>query len=383
MVLKASKLYLFKYKIVFLTFLFYVFLISLVFSADDKDELAKRSSNTKALILWAPVKSPQEIIYEQEMQKTWAAMRASTRLQRFGRGEIILLYGISSAGKTSICNSLGRTCSEWSFESLDKSIDTHLVMLLQTLFPKECRRVRRAFSNDDIIAVIFEGKGQFRKSASALMQKKAMAACLHIKKQGELIDGSLRVGQVKEEMYERAFLRSQLGHPVVIDATRIQDFVTYKGKCLFNCPIRYVMLHCPFSIISKRMARRNREAELKGDSSNTRYGTHSFFQFAKLYRVATKTTETIIERVSRETVQKSFDFNFDEDARKFPPEVSALEHEIKRASDKRNLLEKLGFCTSEVNVVHLTTRFHYDCFLDTNINSADTCARLIGNPRVF
>lgn len=378
MTLKISKLYVLTY-----IFLFYISFIFSTFSSDPQYEPLEKLTNAKALVLWVPTKAPQEILYEQQLQSAWETMKASNRLQRFGRGEVIFLYGISSAGKTSICNELKRICSEWSFESLDKSIDSHLVTLLHRLFPRECRLIAGAFANDDIVSVIFEGKGHFRKSISILMQKKATEACLYIKKQGALIDGSLCIGKVKQEMYERAFLKSQMGQPVVIDTTGFQEFITYKEQYLFNCPIRYILVHCPFSIISERMARRNREAELKNDTPNMRYGTHPFFQFAKLYKVSTKTTESVIERVSRKIVIKSFDFNFDEDTRKFPPEASTLEIEVKRITDKRNLLEKLGFCDSNVKFVHLTPRFYYDFILDTHVNSSYAYARLIGSPRIL
>lgn len=380
--LKISKLPFFIHYIIFLTFLFYVFFISPTFSFNDSDELLGKSSNTKALVLWTSVKTIQQTVHDRELQRAWEIIKASTRFQRFGRGEIILLYGTSSAGKTSICNHLRRDYPTWSFESLDKSIDMHLVMLLQRLFPKEFRRIARTFANDDIISVIFEGKGHFRKSATSTMQKKASDACLYIKDQGELIDGSFCLQKVKDEMYEKAFLRSQLGQPVVIDTTGFQEFITYKEQCLFNCPIRYVLVHCPFSKISERTAKRNTEAELRGDTSNARYGTHPFFQFAKLFKVSTKGTEVVIESVHREIVLKSFNFNFDEDARKFPP-VSAFENEVKRALDRKNLLERLGFLDDRVSLVHLTSRFPYNLILNTHVNSSDACARMIGNPHVF
>lgn len=311
----------------------------------------------------------QETSEEEEIKRSWRVARSSMLLERFGKGEIILLYGTSSSGKSTTCKKIRKLYPEWRIDSLDQGATLFIEKTIKELFPNEKDIILEAFIPGGLCSIVFFEEGTFRENVQKDKQVKALEACARIKQNKHLIFKRWNTKTVEEEIFEGAFQASIVGQSTVIDTVDFLQFVYYKEQNFFNCPVRYVLTYCPLSKLHERISQRNKTSRLR----EKRYGTHPFSQFGELFKSVKADENRGIERIYRQNLLESFHLTF-EDYIKHLPEKNTHETYKAYLQDKVELLKNLDL--ESTSSVEIEPRFYYDYILHTYKHPPKKCAEL-------
>lgn len=313
----------------------------------------------------------RETSEEEEINRSWRVARSSMLLERFGKGEIILLYGTSSSGKSTTCKKIRKLYPEWRIDSLDQAATLFIEKTIRELFPHEKDIIFKVFTPGSLCSIVFFEEGIFRKDIQQADQIKALEACAKIKQSKPLIFKRWNIRIVEDAMFEGAFQASMAGQSTVIDTVDFLQFVYYKEQNFFNCPVRYVLTYCPLSKLHERISQRNKTSKLR----EKRYGTHPFSQFGELFKSVNANENGGIERIYRQNLLESFYFTF-EDYIKHLPEKDTHETYATYLQDKVELLKNLGLESESTSSVEIKPRFYYDYILHTYKHFPKKCAEL-------
>lgn len=141
-----------------------------------------------------------------------------------------------------------------------------------------------------------------------------------------------------------------------------------------------VLVFCKLGALSDRLMLRTREALASGHPENVRAGTFPLHQYLEVFGPRKKgdTDEDVIDTVSRETVERvieeQYDAGIEDLKRKRPQEYSqkiadgSISKE--KEEEKSKLLNLFGFSSSDPmhKTVQLTPRLHWTTKVDTSNN---------------
>lgn len=305
-----------------------------------------------------------------------AQLRDHKSFHQYFVGDIVVLVGTSTAGKTSIIKALtrmdGRKEDGVDLRCLDidlKALNSHNpreVQLLISVFKKPT----------DVALAILDGDRSWKEGVTEDQKKQAEEAIKVVK---DMID-SFTPEQMKNiqklwanlelEMLDDAFEYARRGGNIIFDAMNIDALVQQALQRNFNGSMRIILTYCPFYLLTSRMEKRNQQALESGELSNQRIGTFPLIQFSELYTQKTDDQKGL-ERLTREQVTKAFDENFDRKVNvdrkkegKVPSEV-----EIRKEKNKQcaKLLHNLGF-KENVDEVEIAPKHksYYIGYIDTS-----------------
>lgn len=308
---------------------------------------------------------------KRKLKKSLIEIQSYPCSRECGKGEIILLYGTSSAGKSTICQEISKFCPQWRINSLDQASKLYIAKVIHDLFPYEKDVILKTFTQSDIYSIIFYGESDFRDGASIVDQKKAVKARLKIKQNKQLVFKNCNIDVIEKEMFENAVQDAKAGQSTVIDTVDFLQFFSYLKYHSFNCPVRYGLVYCPFSKLRERISRRNQNLKLV----ERRYGVHPFFQFSEFYE-NTRDNNNFVERIYRKDVIEAYRQTFIEYITNLP-QKKTFDTYVTSLNDEKKLLKKLGFDCESTFYVNIKPRFYHDYFLNTYEKTPQECANLI------
>lgn len=342
--------------------------------------------------------TPSSGLYSQERLETrmQRIMQSSFKAQindyrhfrQYGMGDIVVLVGTSTAGKTSIIQALKKLESDRVEDGGDlrglaidlKNIKKHSheeVKILEKVFKEPF----------DIAKAVFSPERAWKADISSQEKTEAEAAIERIR----LKRGSFSVQEQEEdrasyenlelEMFDDAFEYSRRGGKMIFDVLSIDTLAKHVIARNFDGPLRVVLTYCPFHILSSRMEKRNQEAQESGEFSNQRIGAFPLGQFGEIYSQR-KENQAAFESLTRDQVTKAFNDNFDKgieaargEGHSMPPQEQIEKDKERLRSD---LLKKLGF-KEGIDQVEIAPKRQqlYDLILDSSKMLPEESAKLI------
>lgn len=305
--------------------------------------------------------------------------------KQYAMGDIVVLIGTSTAGKTSIIQALKELESDRIEDGGDIRFMTADLKAMTKYNKNEIEILKRVMKTDlDIPSAVFCKERSWKQGVSEEEKAQAEEAILKIKKTGETLDKE-EVGaffqNLELEMITDAFERSRHGGTVIFDLLRIEALVEQIFTKNFNGPVRIALAYCPFHKLSSRMEKRNREAEESGQLSNQRIGAFPLLQFGEIYTQKRINQETL-ESITREQTIKAFNDNFDNGIKTGRKNGDKLPSDNQIAKDKdrarTELLRNLGFRegSDKVEIAPRNLPF-YNLILNTNDNTAIESAKIL------
>ncbi len=303
---------------------------------------------------------------------------------QYGMGDIVVLVGTSTAGKTSIIKALKGLEPDRLEDGCDLRYDfAHLkIMTKHNLnevrvlgeFMKEPLDISKAVDSRERSWKTGVSLEQIGEAEEAIERIKIRTNAFSLEEEEEARNS---YDNVELEMFNDAFELSRSGRNVIFDALDINVFAQHVLNRDFDGPIRNILIYCPFHILSSRMEIRNKEANETGELSNQRIGEFPLTQFSELY-TQKGTRQITFERLTRSQVTQTFDENYDKrveadrkrveadrkSGKKLPSDTQLLIHKkILRAE----CLTKLGFRNGidEVEVAPKNQRL-YHLILDSS-----------------
>jgi energy-coupling factor transporter ATP-binding protein EcfA2 len=303
-----------------------------------------------------------------------------TYFHQYWKGNIIVLVGNSTSGKTSIIKSLLKIEPARLEDGVDLRKINIAIKSLQKYCPHEVEILNSSFKDStDIPKAVFSGDRPWKKGVSDENKIEVDSAIHRIwKRCSEL---SLNEHQEIQESFKDlslkmlgdAFEASRRGANIILDVLKIDDLAPYIITNKKLIPIRVVLIYCPFYLLSKRMEKRTEEAVTNGVYSDRRLGEYPFDQFADIYGQKEK-NQTSLERITLTKATEDFDENFDKRISVPFESQSSLGKERLRA----NFLEKLGFAEG-VDSVEIAPKFphYYNDVINTAKRSPMDAAKFI------
>jgi shikimate kinase len=284
--------------------------------------MASRVDNqSNAIVLYHQQRDPQEHLERTQqafMEKSFKA-QISDHHYFYRKGEIVVLTGIVSAGKSSITGAI------------------------QTIDPQFCE--------ED----------------------------LDLRRDPEMTT----TREMEYEMMDDTINRSLAGGKTVIslfDPDRLKRRAAAKG--INDLPIKTVLLHCPFSEIPDRLETRNQAAKFPmGDPKNYREPIAPLDQYALLYGPSQNPVETIDRTQAIDAYNSSFDKTVAH-AKERGDRLSSDDEIARDKEQSRDAhLQQLGFNASQTEISVAPTKA-YDLVIDTS-SCRDTASRVEAVKQLF
>lgn len=295
-----------------------------------------------------------------------AQFRDYNHFRQYGMGDIVVLVGTSTAGKTSIIKALKQLESDRVEDGGDLRCLAIDLKVMTKYNKNEIEILIKLMKTPlDVPKAIGSTERSWKTGVSSQEKLEAEEAIQRIKKTGESFSAKEKEDihssfqNMELEMFDDAFEHSRKGGNIIFDVLNIDVLAKHVLMRNFDGPMRVVLTYCPFHVLSSRMEQRNKEAVESGELSNQRIGEFPLMQFSEIY-TQKETGQRSFERLTREQVTKAFDENFDRgtdnnreaarlEGRKFPsPKEISKEKEKLRADFLKNLGFKEGIDVVEV-----------------------------------
>jgi hypothetical protein len=312
-------------------------------------------------------------------------------------GDVIVLVGHSSGGKSTIINAIKEfepkrgeegsdlTGANYIYEFMEKNHEKHGVSnddwehLHSVLIPrKDNWHIHEAVSKEE--GTNAEEYG-FKPNTSIVDQTRAIKTAAALRGPvNEFVAISCK--DIDDIVMNKVLEQAKLGQDTVFDILDVDKVASHPLSK--EVRVKSVLVYCPFHTLSERVAGRNRKAIESGNLQEVRAGTFPLAQFAELFgpRQLSNRDEDVIDTVTRQTVEEDFDSNYDagiEDMRRRNPEEAKRmtldgSFERDRVRGKKELLTSLGF--TELDPPHksieLVPRKKYDVRIDSSDSSLGT-----------
>lgn len=289
--------------------------------------------------------------------------RESKEYHHFGKyslGDIVVLVGTSTSGKSSIIQAL----KALEPERLEDGFDLRYFNKHLDSFKKYCLRdveiVGRVLKDlVDIPKAVLYGERNWKVGILPFDKIQAEKAIARIKNKIDSLPGEEKAAvqhsfkHMEKEMFEGVLERSYRGGSSVFDVTDAEPFIEHAKQRKYNAAIRIMLIYCPFVALSSRMDDRNAKAFISGDFSNQRVGTFPLEQFSTLYGKKTKRQKTL-EVIDRSWAKRVFHTKYDEELEQAKKDGESHLPEDLQREDKKKLtkifLKNLGFEKGEYTV---------------------------------
>ena len=311
-----------------------------------------------------------------------------SHFHKYWMGDIVVLVGTSTAGKTSIIHALKQLESNRLEDGGDLRGSQDELKALKSHNPEEIRILLSIMNEPcDVPFAIFSEQRSWKPEITSV-EKQEAEKCIKIIKEKikslttaeDKIIGNIFKNR-NEKMFDDAFEYSRRGGNIIFDVLNIDELKSHALMRKFDGPMRVVLVYCPFHILSSRMEKRNQDAIVSGKLGNQRIGAFPLVQFSQIYSQR-NAGQIGIELLTREQVTKSFDENFDNKValdrlkgNKLPSDEQIL---IDKETMRREFLANLGF-EDGIDAVEVTPKNQefYSLFINSSVQRPEDSAELI------
>lgn len=300
----------------------------------------------------------------------------------FGKGDVIVLLGTSTAGKSSLIKSLREIEPKRIEHGIDLASRLEALNYLENNYKEEYEFLQSVLQPKkdgmNILYAIFNRSFYFKENVSendkAHAQKLAM-------KLSEQIDKNINKPLIDCKMLDEVVEFSMCGKSSVFDIIEIESVFRHIINRRFHAPIRIALVYCPFHLLSERIAERNKKALEGKHFEEVRAGVFPLLQYAKLFRPKEKDNEIVIETITRKMVEEAFEKNFaigvEYMEKMDPEELKKRDLKKEHHEKKSDLLQAFGFTKPGIQEVELTPRFkRYDYLIDTSKATPEEAAKV-------
>ena len=299
-------------------------------------------------------------------------------------GEIIFVYGTSTAGKSSICNALKKIKPDWVFENADDIFEDTLRFVLKVENPKYFEIINKAIDEQNIFtsSTFLRGVYSFKKSSTPEQQQEAIRLIRKLQQTHPLLKIDTAWEQAELTLFRRGCELSKQGKTVVLDSVCPELLLKFKAEQHFSNPIRLVCVVCPFLKLADRLLNRNLNAEQTGDLKEARYGFFPLTNWKKLYKSQTSSSETVVDRLDSNAVLQALNSVKAFIAKRKSPQNTDLKREDDTCVENPDqFLEELGFSPTK-STVSFVPRFSFDQLIITSRQTPEEAANTIASGKI-
>lgn len=313
-----------------------------------------------------------------------------------GEGRMLCLLGTSTAGKTSIVQSVRKIDPSFEEGGGDLAGFEYHADQIKKEFSSEYAEMAKGLPHSEIGHLLGEVSFRKRKNmdcsldaikgAFAWKRNAPMAKILKVAKsvaeRGEHLDKIMHAPdmgyKVHEYMLSKIFNNSASGKDIIFDIM-IDDLLVGLEKNNYSAPIKIALVFCPFLKLAERVMTRNKNAIQRGDYGDIRPPLLPLIQYSEIFRKANP-GDTIVETLTLKDAIEAFDTAWNGEVeieqKRNPQRVYELYKSY--SIQKEEFLVSLGFIDNSVEKVGLTPRFQrVDYLINTEELKPDESADLL------
>lgn len=283
-------------------------------------------------------------------------------------GKVFVLLGTSSAGKSSVINTLKEVDSSWIEMGPDLAGFLHLADLIKETFPLEYAKMAQGLNHTEIahaiVDMFYKGKEGIESDLSFLhwkvgtyLKSEIVDLIRTVAKHPSFarLDQSMYAKETAEKVNQKMInficSNSKQGRPVFVDGMG-PDMLEAFLKQTDGYPVKVGLAYLPLHHLVDRVTKRNATAKATGDEAEVRSYEQITSQFLEHFKRAEK-EEPVIGYISLEKVERAFS--------KMQPKDSKEEAAL--GNLKVKIVEEYRLTGSDK--IPLTSRFPYDVLVKT------------------
>jgi len=274
---------------------------------------------------------------------------ADNRFQRYGKAPITILLGTSTAGKTALINSIRMTHPTIKDYSGDLRFYINGGYVIKYFFPEEYETLNTVVPHEEIFKVC---SGDKIKPGNYLPEQLDLAknALQKLEDEFEFDDENFDWTSWRDKEAEQLILDSMKGAPIILDHVCLWGIPQIFSRN-FYANLNIVITFCPLQEVSKRLKRRNEEAEQFQQPTNVREVDGPLWNFTDLYKKRESQNEPLLQILTREEA------------------LSAFRLHITNSAQEEKFLKALGFSSLD-DKIEITTRApYYHSILNTKTHA--------------
>lgn len=312
----------------------------------------------------------EEMIYQTIMNYSFEIQKSDLKLQKYGHGPIIVLFGTTSAGKSSIAKKL-QAKHHWELFSIDEEVGRLNLFVIAEHFPLEYKLLKSTMIDDKaILSAVFYAKYNFKLYVCD--EEKTQVMCLAPKIKQYFLEDNEDFADILEQMYDRIITASKNNQTCILDEVYYKYFVAYLTSQSFHAPMTFVQVYCAWNTWHERISDRNTQAFANKDFLNTRIGLWPVMQFKMLYKTQTNPMEITFGWIGDEDICIALQRR-NQEKKQFGMKRRNDNHPVEDIQK-----EMLGyFQVQKERQVPITSATAYDFYVDTSKNDSDECAKII------
>lgn len=295
-------------------------------------------------------------------------------------GQIFVLLGTSSAGKSSVINALKEKDSSWVGMGPDLARFFHMADLIKETFPVEYEKMAQGLDHTEIahaiVDVFYKAKDGKESNLAFLRWKsgsyskaKIIELIRAVAKHSSFapLDQSMYAKETGEKVNQKMInficSNSKQGHPVFVDGMG-PDMLDAFLKQTDGYPVKIGLAYLPLHHLADRVTKRNTTAKETGDEAEVRSYEQITNQFLEHFKRA-ETGDPIIGYISLEKVEKAFS--------KMQPKDSKEEEALKNLKIK--VIEE--YKLNGKDKIPLTGRFSYSVLVKTKQSPQESVSHIL------
>ena len=289
-------------------------------------------------------------------------LKAELFFHRFTKGEIIYVYGTSTAGKSTFTQELSNILSDAFLVSTRYLKTLYMEKIVREICPQEYDYVSKFLSIDEIFFFLDDPK-----LFSSPIDVNILTELEKIKTKTGLINARYNPTEQLHYVYNHVFMLSNHNKTVIFDNLDVLNFLYYISLHNIHSPIHMLLLYCPPSKLLDRVEKRNSRAMIM-DKADMRSIMRPLQTFINIYKHSED--GAFIKRIRNDNLI----------------EIYHIAHVKSRETNDKNILSKLQW--EEVldtlisnfgdrSIVNLQSKYPYDLLLDTGKYSPQTLVKFV------
>ncbi len=345
----------------------------------------KTASNSTAMVIFNPKRVEAShvdrvtILFQSTCKSALESEKYAARhLKQYGEGQIFILLGTSTAGKTSIMHQLMKEIPDSIGTSMDKYGPAHDADLIRKHVPQLYAKMLLAMEHSDIAYAVFAGQGDAVRWKENVSEETLRDAKEALKQARQMIDSFPRVPfpVVESRMMDHIIGESTNGKTVIFDIFDSNLFLERMIQRNFYAPLKRGLVYCPFHVLAERVTLRNAKALGEGGNpEDWRPPIQPLMEFIQFYKPA-EDGDTAIDTLHRELIDSAFESAFKQEIgywfeRASIDPLAAKRYDMLTADHdkmKREVMTSLGFSHSDIVKVKITPKFKgFDYLFNTHV----------------
>ena len=302
------------------------------------------------------------------------------------RGKIVVVYGPSSVGKTTVLNLLQKKFNTSIFDSIDATYLKAMVPNLKKINPEAYKTLSSVMTDDQIATSLFTRRYQFKGGSNQQEVQNAVNLLNDLTKDWDVLVDTLNLKKAESDMFKLAIEKATHGEAFFLEITDYESFKQTMGQVMAAQPdtppvtVKSYFLYMSPKTLSQRILLRSQKAMDDKNPLDERFGTFMFNQLAALVKPKTSTDQFSLGTFDRQELLAIFQKHFDLGLKHFPIPTDVDPNAAKNMEkkEKQQLLNDFGLTNQEK--VELTPKYPYDLvvFMDSD-QASEKAATTIGD----